>query len=190
MVEKRAGSPTEMRRGSIHNVAKADSGETVGAFYRTPTALGPALLVRFNGELWGNLCSLGEKYSEPVNHYLSGDSMVAALGKRFLVVKGGVPRTLGLPDDVEAAGGAKWKAIRAASTEEFIAVKTTGAVYHYANGRFERQVERDTVQVKDGAWQGDGEGGLRSVLITPDVIIYGIQTPTRWSKSVLYQIVP
>ena len=184
------GSPTEMRRGSIHHVARADSGETVGVFYRIPTALGPASLVRFNGELWEIVCSLGEKYPGPVTHFLSGDSMVAALGKQFLVVKGGVPRTLGLPDDVEAAGGAKWKGIRAASTEEFIAVETTGAVYHYANGRFDRQVERDPMLLKDGAWQGDGEGGLRSVLITPDGTIYAIQTPTRWSKSVLYQLVP
>ncbi|MEI6342221.1 MAG: hypothetical protein WCR07_09700 [Verrucomicrobiota bacterium] len=186
------GNPTEMRRGFIRNIAKADTGETVGVFYRDPPniAMGPAALVEFRGDLWNMVCSLGGNYPGSVIHYLSKDSLLAALNRQFLIVKGGTPRMLGFPDGVESRGLSEWKAIRGASTDDFLAVQSSGAVYHYSDGRFDRQVAPDPVFQKNGAWQGDGAGGLRSVLITPDGTIYGIQSPTVWSRSIIYKLVP
>lgn len=178
------GNLTGMRRGFVRFVGKADTGETMGIYYPQPAALGPGALVRFNAEAWEMVCSLGSNYPGNANHFLSRDSMVAALFRRILIVKGGVPMSPANPVEFEGMRSASWMAVRAVSTEEFVGVDEYGAVYRYSEGQFEQAV------APMPSFQGAGTSGFRSVLIAPDGVIYGLHGLNQWSQSVLYQLVP
>lgn len=178
------GNPTGMRRGFVRFVAKTDTGETMGIHYPEPASLGRGALVRFTGDAWEMVCSLGSKYPGKATHFLSRDSMVAALSREFLIVKAGVPMSPANPAEFEGMRSATWMAVRAASTGEFVGVDTYGAVYRYSEGQFEQAV------APIPSFQGAGNSGFRSVMIAPDGVIYGIHGLNQWSQSVLYQLVP
>jgi hypothetical protein len=178
------GNPTSMRRGFVRSIAKADSGDTMGIYFAEPTALGPAALVRFNGNAWELVCSLGQKYPSRAIHFLGRDSMVAALSRQILVVENGSPRSLGLPNEFEADRSAEWTTVRASSATDFIAADNYGAVYRCSEGRFQQSVGPLP------ALQGGGNSGFRSVMIAPDGVIYAIHALNQWSPSTLYQLVP
>ncbi len=178
------GNPTGMRRGFVRFVAKADTGETLGIHYPEPAALGRGALVRFTGDAWEMVCSLGSKYPGKANHFLSRDSIVAALSREIVIVKAGVPMSPANPTEFEGMRSATWMAVHAASTEEFVGVDTYGAVYRYSDGQFEQAV------APIPSFQGAGTSGFRSVTIAPDGVIYGIHGRNQWSQSILYQLVP
>lgn len=178
------GTPTGMRRGFVRFVAKADTGDTMGIYYPEPASLGPGALVRFTGENWEMVCSLGSKHPGEATHFLSRDTMVAALSREILIVKGGVPMSPTNPAEFEGMRSSTWMAVHAASTEEFVGVDTFGAVYRYSEGQFEQAV------APIPSFQGAGTSGFRSAIIAPDGVIYGIHGLNQWSQSVLYQLVP
>lgn len=178
------GELTGLRRGHVHVIAKADSGDTMGVHYPEPTTLGRGSLVRFTGSGWELVCSLGEKYPDQAPHYLSQDSMVAAWSRELLVVKDGVPMSPAIPVEFDGMRSAEWMAVHAASTDDFVAVDNSGGVYCYFDGKFEQAVEPGP------AFQGVGNIGLRSVMIAPDGVIYAIHAWNVWSTSTLYQLTP
>lgn len=178
------GNPTGKRRGFVRTIAQADSGDTMGIYFAEPAALGPAALVRFNGNAWELVCSLGEKYPRQAIHFLDRDTMVAALSREILVVEDGAPRSLGLPAEFEADRSAEWLAVRAASADDFVAVGNYGAVYRCYQGQFELAVEPlPTLQAV-------GNSGFRSVMIAPDGVIYAVHAVNLYSLSTLYQLRP
>jgi len=178
------GHPTSMLRGGIHSIAKADTGETMGIFWRRPSSLGSAALVRFNGSVWEYVCSLGRDYLETRTHFLTKDTMVGAMDNRVVIVKGGQPEMMGVPSEFEAAQTAKFMAVRAASTEDFVLVDNYGGVYRYLNGKYQQPVGPMT------AFQGAEILGFRSVMIAADGAIYGIQGLNQWTSSIIYKLAP
>jgi hypothetical protein len=178
------GNPTGMRRGFVHAIARADSGDIMGVCYPEPPGGRPANWVRFDGSVWQKVASLGAAYAERAVHYLAGDSMVAALSREFLIVQRGEAQSLGSPAEFEADRSLVWMALRAASTDEFVAVDLHGGVYRCDNG--------DVAQVVGPipSLRGVGSVGFRSVMIAPDGVIYGIHAKNQWSQSILYQLVP
>lgn len=178
------GQPTGLRRGFVQFIAKADSGDIMGVHYPQPKLLGHGALVRFNGENWELVCSFGQKYPGQATHYLSGDSMVAALSQEFLIVKEGVPMSTDLPAGFGANSSTEWRAVRAASTDDFVAVDSSGRIYHYRDGNFEQTVAPLAQYPKAGAVT------FRSVMIAPDGVIYAINSRNQWSGSVLFQLTP
>ncbi len=178
------GSPTGMRRGFVRAIARADSGDIMGVCYPEPPGGRPANLVRFDGSNWHNVVSLGAAYPGRAIHFLSGDSMVAALSREFLIVQRGETQSLGSPAEFEADRSLEWMAVRAASTEDFVAVDSSGRIYHYRDGNFEQTVAPLAQYPKAGAVN------FRSVMIAPDGVIYAIYSRNQWSGSVLFQLTP
>lgn len=178
------GNPTDMRRGSIHSIAQADTGETMGIFWRRPASLGSAALVRFNGTVWEYVGSLDRDYLESKTHFLTKDSLVGVMDQRVVIVKGGQQETMGVPPEFEADQSAKLMAVRAASTDDFVLVDNHGSVYCYLNGKYEQAV------APMASLRGAGTIGFRSVTIAPDGVIYAIHGLNQWSSSTIYKLAP
>jgi hypothetical protein len=178
------GNPTDMRRGSVHSIAKADTGETMGIFWRRPASLGLAALVRFNGTVWEYVCSLEKDYVGKRTHFLNKDTMVAVRDTAVVVVKDGQPETMDVPSEFEALKSARFMAVRAASTDDFVLVDNYGGVYRHLNGKYQLPVR------PMAAFQGVGTSSFRSVMIAADGAIYGIHGSNKWNSTTIFKLTP
>ncbi len=181
------GKPTSRRRGQIHLIAHPDSGETMGIYSDRRGMQDQAALVRFGGKTWDVVCPLDDYGPTIPAHFLSKDSMVAVAEDLVVIVKGSSMGTMGVLPEYRLSETDKLMAVRASSTDEFVLVASNGSVLRYANGRYEREV---------GPISGFNRGmnfeekGFRDVMIAPSGLIYGIYTPSQWSRSRIYRLSP